>query len=84
VQNHPFPGVDIPGISSRLELVSTGTARFDIGCEITEDARRLEVIWLHRTDVLTRDDVSEIDRIFRGVIGEVGRNPSVRPVDIKL
>jgi hypothetical protein len=84
VQNHPFPGVDIPGISSRLELVSTGTARFDIGCEITEDARRLEVVWLHRTDVLTRDDVSEIDRIFRGVIGEVGRNPSVRPADIKL
>jgi non-ribosomal peptide synthetase component F len=84
VQNHPFPGVDIPGISSRLELVSTGTARFDIGCEITEDGRKLEVVWLHRTDVLTRDDVSEIDRIFRGVIGEAGRNPSVRPVDIKL
>ena len=79
VQNHPFPGIDIPGISSRLELVSTGTARFDIGCEITEDSRKLELVWLHRTDVLAQTDMAELDHIFRGVIGEVGRNPSVRP-----
>ena len=79
VQNYPFPGIDIPGISSRLELVSTGTARFDIGCEITEDGRRLELVWLHRTDVLAQTDMAELDHIFRGVIGEVGRNPSVRP-----
>lgn len=79
VQNHPFPGIDIPGISSRLELVSTGTARFDIGCEITEDGRKLELVWLHRTDVLAQTDMAELDRIFRGVIGEVGRNPSARP-----
>ncbi len=79
VQNHPFPGIDIPGISSRLELVSSGTARFDIGCEITEDARKLELVWLHRTDVLTHEQIAELDRIYRGVIGEVGRNSSTRP-----
>jgi hypothetical protein len=79
VQNHPFPGIDIPGISSRLELVSSGTARFDIGCEITEDGRTLELVWLHRTDAPTRADIEELDRIYRGVIGEVGRDSSVRP-----
>jgi len=84
VQNHPFPGIDIPGISSRLELVSSGTARFDIACEMTEDGRRLELIWLHRTDVLGSPDVSELDRIFRGVVGEVGRNPSARPIELKI
>ena len=84
VQNHPFPGIDIPGISSRLKLVSSGTARFDIACEMTEDGRRLELIWLHRTDVLGSPDVSELDRILRGVIGEVGRNPSLRPADLKI
>jgi len=82
VQNHPFAGVDIPGISSRLELVSSGTARFDIGCEITEDARKLEVVWLYRTDVLTHAEVSEADRIFRGVVGEVGLHPSARLSDL--
>jgi len=84
VQNHPFPGIDIPGISSRLELVSSGTARFDIACEMTEDGRRLETIWLYRTDALDRSAVSELDRIFRGVIGEVGCNPSWRPTDFKI
>jgi hypothetical protein len=79
VQNHPFPGIDIPGISSRLELVSTGTARFDIGCEITEDGRNLELLWLHRTDVLTHADLAELDRIYRDIIGEIGRNSSARP-----
>lgn len=84
VQNHPFPGIDIPGISSRLQLVSSGTARFDIACEITEDGRRLELIWLHRTDAVDRPGVSEFDRIFRGVIGEVGRDSSRCPADWKI
>jgi hypothetical protein len=82
VQNHPFPDIDIPGISSRLEMVSTGTARFDIGCEITEDGRKLELVWLHRTDVLTRPEVAELDRIFQGVIGEIGRNSSTCPASM--
>lgn len=84
VQNHPFPGIDIPGISSRLELVSSGTARFDIACEMTEDNRRLELLWLHRIDVLGRSDVLELDRIFRGVIREAGRDSALRPVDMKI
>ncbi|MFM7374001.1 MAG: condensation domain protein, partial [Chthoniobacterales bacterium] len=60
------------------------TARFDIACEMTEDGRRLELIWLHRTDVLGSPDVSELDRIFRGIVGEVGRNPSARPIELKI
>ena len=79
VQNHPFPGIDIPGIASRLEPISTGTARFDIGCEMTEDGRKLELRWLHRTDALAESDLAELDRIMRGVIGEVGSDSSVRP-----
>ena len=83
VQNHPFPGIDIPGISSRLERVSSGTARFDIGCEMTEDGRKLELLWLHRTDALAESDLTELDRILRGVIGEVGSDSSVRPAALK-
>jgi hypothetical protein len=83
VQNHPFPSIDIPGISSRLELVSTGTARFDIGCEITEDARNLALVWLHRTDILGHADMAELDRVYRGVIGEVGRDSSACPAAMK-
>lgn len=84
VQNHPFPDIDIPGISSRLEMVSTGTARFDIGCEITENGRKLELVWLHRTDMVTGTETAELDRIFRGVIGEVGRDPAKSPASMTI
>lgn len=84
VQNHPFPDIEIPGISSRLKIVSSGTARFDIGCEITEDGRDLELVWLHRADALASSDIAELDGIMRRVIGEVGRHSSARPADMNL
>ncbi len=84
VQNYPAPGIDIPGIGSRLELVSSGTARFDIGCEMTEDGRKLELRWLHRPDALAGSDLADLDRIFRGVIGEAGRDPTTCPADLRI
>lgn len=84
VQNHPFPGIDIPGISSRLELVSSGTSRFDIACEIAENGRKLELDWLHRTDLLAHGEVAELDRVFRAVLGEAGRDSSLSPAEMKI
>lgn len=70
VQNHPFPGVDIPGISSHLQRVSSGTSRFDMACEISEAGRKLEMIWLHRPGVLDASEVRDLDRLFRAVLEE--------------
>ncbi len=54
LQNHPIPDVDAPEVSVRLRMRSTGTARFDLGCEITESGDRLEVVWLYRPDLFHR------------------------------
>jgi len=35
LQNHPVPDVALPGISAKLRMRSTGTARFHLACEIT-------------------------------------------------
>ena len=69
VQNHPVPGIEIPGMSSKLRNLSSGTSRFDIACELTEDGRKMELIWLHRPSVATRSDIDELDRLLRAVLG---------------
>lgn len=78
LQNHPIPDVDFPSLSARLRMRSTGTARFHLGCEITEQADGLEVVWLARRTVVSPDDISEIDGIFRKVLSEVCRSPGSR------
>lgn len=70
VQNHPFPGIEIPGMSSKFRNLSSGTSRFDMACELTEDGKRMELIWLHRPPVVTRSDIDELDRLFRAVLEE--------------
>lgn len=75
LQNHPVPDVDLPRISTRLRMRSTGTARFDLGCEITESGSELEVVWLHRESILSHSDLVELDVLYREVIANVCRSP---------
>lgn len=68
VQNHPFPDVVIPGISSRFRNLSSGTSRFDLACEITGDSGEMDLVWLRRESVVGDSDVRELDAIFREVL----------------
>jgi len=68
VQNHPFPDIVVPGISTSLRTLSSGTSRFDLACELTEDGKKFEVIWLHRPSVVDRPSVEALDRHFRDVL----------------
>jgi hypothetical protein len=45
---NPIPDVAVPGLSFQFRMRSTGTARFDLGCEINEKGDGLEVAWLFR------------------------------------
>ncbi|HYR57439.1 MAG TPA: condensation domain-containing protein [Chthoniobacteraceae bacterium] len=78
LQNHPIPDVNVPGFSARLEMRSTGTARFDLGCEITEKGDALEVVWLFRPNLFSQQDIEELDRIFGAVLAGVCRSPENR------
>ena len=75
LQNHPVPDVDLPGITSQLRMRSTGTARFDLACEITEDGAELEVVWLYRPRVLTSAGPSELHTLFLDVLSYACRHP---------
>ena len=78
LQNHPTPDVVLPRISTKLRMRSTGTARFDLGCEITEIGSELEVVWLFRPNMFGREDIEELNRLFQSVMSNACRSPDGR------
>jgi hypothetical protein len=82
LQNHPVPDVVLPRISTKLRMRSTGTARFDLGCEITESGAELEVVWLHRRDMFDDTKIKDLDGLFREVVTRGCRNPGSRSANL--
>ena len=78
LQNHPVPDVEIRGLSLQLRMRSTGTPRFDLGCEITERDDKLEVVWLFRETLFSKAEIAELDRLFRTVVENSCRMPERR------
>jgi hypothetical protein len=78
LQNHPMPEVSLPNLSARLSMRSTGTARFQLGCEITEDREGLEVAWLFRENLFSRRDIESLDGIFQRILAGICRSPESR------
>ena len=78
LQNHPMPEVSLPNLSARLSMRSTGTARFQLACEITESREGLEVAWLFREKLFSRRDIGSLDGIFQRVLAGICRSPESR------
>jgi non-ribosomal peptide synthetase component F len=76
LQNHPVPDVAVPSMTARLRMRSTGTPRFDLGCEITEDKESLEVVWLFRTSLFSPEQIRELDKLFQATLAAACRAPS--------
>ena len=78
LQNHPIPEVALPNMSAKLSMRSTGTARFQLACEITEDPEGPEVAWLFRDNLFSKRDIERLDGIFQGVLRGICRAPESR------
>ncbi len=78
LQNHPIPDVDIAGLSARLQMRSTGTPRFSLACELTEQGDALEVAWLSRLNRFSEQDMQNLDRDFQAVLAGACRSPESR------
>ena len=78
LQNHPMPEVSLPNLSARLSMRSTGTPRFQLGCEITQAGDSLEVAWLFRENLFSRRDIESLDGIFQRVLAGICRSPENR------
>jgi hypothetical protein len=75
LQNHPIPDVKVPALSAKLRMRSTGTARFHLACEITEQAEELEVVWLFRPKLFPQAEVEKLGRIFQNLLASACRSP---------
>ena len=78
LQNHPMPEVSLPNLSARLSMRSTGTPRFHLGCEITEENEGLELVWLFRENLFSKRDIETLDGIFQKVLAGICRSPESR------
>jgi hypothetical protein len=83
LQNHPVPDVNLPGMSVKLRMRSTGTARFDLGCEVTEENETLELVWLSRASLFTHAEVESLNTLFQSVLAEACRSPEDRIANFK-
>jgi hypothetical protein len=68
LQNHPVPDVALPGLSAKLRMRSTGTARFHLACEVTEEGDQLEVVWLFRPQLFPQTDVENLRKMFEDTL----------------
>lgn len=82
LQNHPVPDVVLPRISTKLRMRSTGTARFDLGCEITEMGGELEVVWLYRKELFDQESINALNNEFIGVVTQVSRRPEKQALEL--
>ena len=78
-QNHPVPDVVMPGLSAKLRMRSTGTARFHLACEMTERDDELEVVWLFRPKLFPQADVEHLMHTFETVLAKACQ-PSEAPL----
>jgi non-ribosomal peptide synthetase component F len=75
LQNHPVPDVVLPRISTKLRMRSTGTARFDLGCELTEMGGELEVVWLYRSELFDQASIQALNAKYIEVVTQVSQHP---------
>jgi hypothetical protein len=78
LQNHPVPDVVLPRISTKLRMRSTGTARFDLACELTEVGSELEVAWLFKPQRFATSNIAELNNLFLAVLTNTCNNPESR------
>ena len=78
LQNQPVPDLVLSRISTKLRMRSTGTARFDLGCELTELGNELEVVWLFKPHRIPASTISELHELFLAILRQASRNPETR------
>ena len=78
LQNHPVPDVTVHGLSARLRMRSTGTARFLLGCEITVVEEGLQIVWLFRPKLFPLAEIKNLAYLFQAVLAGICRSPESR------
>lgn len=77
LQNHPVPDISVNGMSLQLRMRSTGTCRFDLACEITEEGEALEIVWLARPCLFSPEDIQNLHLMYLDILKSVCNSPQI-------
>ena len=78
LQNHPVPDVSFPTLGAKLRMRWTGTARFDLACELTEKGDALEIAWLFRPGQFPQAEIEDLESLFQNALSSACRSPDSR------
>jgi hypothetical protein len=71
------PDVSVAGLSLKLWMRSTGTARFDLACAITEQGDVLEIGWLFREKLFPPEDIRKLCEWYLAVLTKICDSPGI-------
>jgi hypothetical protein len=57
---------------------STGTARFDLACELTEIGSEIEVVWLYKPHIFDASTIAGLNALFLSVLTRSCGSPGSR------
>jgi condensation domain-containing protein len=83
LQNHPVPDIAVHGLSARLRMRSTGTARFHLGCEITVVEEGLQAVWLFRSKLFSLAEIKNLAYLFQEMLAGACRSPESRTATLR-
>jgi non-ribosomal peptide synthetase component F len=84
LQNHPVPDITLPRISTKVRMRSTGTARFELACELTEIGNELEVVWLYKPCRFPKSNPAGLNELFQKVLRNACESPETRVTALTL
>ncbi|GEP43696.1 condensation domain-containing protein [Brevifollis gellanilyticus] len=75
LQNQPMPDISVAGFSAKLKIYSTGTPRFDLACEVTEEGDAMEVAWLFRQEGFEASEIEHLHAQYLSILTSACASP---------
>ncbi len=76
LQNEPLPQVDLPGLRLRVEDATSGTTKFDLALEITEEPSDLVCVWQYDGDVFDAATIQRMAAHYQTLLASIVANPT--------
>jgi len=75
LQNAPLPQIDLAGLRMRLEDATSGTTKFDLALEMTEDGDELTGVWQYDTDISDAATIKRMAAHYQTLLESIVTDP---------
>ena len=75
LQNAPLPQIDLAGLRMRLEDATSGTTKFDLALEMTEDGDELTGVWQYDTDISDAATIKRMAAHYQTLLESIVADP---------